>query len=75
VEGRQTTVKKRLFANAAVNADQRGYLAGVYDVDLRIMRPAVDLPSGIGDFHAVASLDASYELGLADAAKGWIPHV
>jgi len=35
----------------------------------------VDLPSGIGDFHAVASLDASYELGLADAAKGWIPHV
>jgi predicted acylesterase/phospholipase RssA len=67
----EATTLKRMFDGSPVTAAQRAYLDGVYDVDLGILRPAVELPSGIGDFHDAAALDASYRAGIADAAQGW----
>ena len=57
-----------------MNAAQRSFLDTVYDVDLHILRPSADLSSDIGDFHDAAKLEASYALGLADAAIGWQPY-
>jgi len=68
------TMYKRTFAGANVTPAQRAYLDAVYDVDLGIVRPSVDLPSGIGDFHDAAGLDASYQIGVADALRGWMPY-
>jgi hypothetical protein len=60
-----------MFTGSAVTPAQRAYLDGVYDVDLGILRPAAVLPGGFGDFHDAAAIAASYETGVADAAKGW----
>ncbi len=68
------SVEKRMFAGAVLSTEQRAYLDTVYDVDLGILRPSVDLPGGIGDFHDAQKLGASYALGLADAATGWKPY-
>jgi len=68
------TTLKRMFAGSTVTPAQRAYLDGVYDVDLGILRPAVSLPSGFGDFHDAAALAASYDLGVADAGKGWVAY-
>jgi len=62
---------KRAFDGSAVTPAQRALLDEMYDVDLGILRPSVELPSGLGDFHDAARLDASYRLGVDDAAKGW----
>jgi NTE family protein len=62
---------KRMFDGSPVTPAQRASLDAMYDVDLGIIRPSVELPSGIGDFHDAAGLAASYQLGVADAAKGW----
>jgi NTE family protein len=68
------TTLKRMFAGSVVTPAQRAYLDGVYDVDLGILRPAVTLPGGFGDFHDAAALAASYDLGVADATRGWTPY-
>jgi predicted acylesterase/phospholipase RssA len=65
------TSLKRMFAGSTLTPAQRAYLDGVYDVDLGILRPSVELPSGLGDFHNAPALAASYNLGVADAARGW----
>ncbi len=70
----EATTLKRVFAGATLDADQRAYLDGVYDVDLGVLRPAIELPTQTGDFHDPAKLGAAYALGLADAARGWTPY-
>jgi NTE family protein len=69
-----STQVKRLFSSASLGDSQRAFIDAVDDVDLRILRPSVDLPSGIGDFHDAATLATSYQLGLDDAANGWTPY-
>jgi NTE family protein len=71
----EATTLKRMFAGSPVTPAQRAYLDDVYDVDLGILRPSVELPSGLGDFHNAAGLAASYDMGVAAAAQGWAPYV
>jgi predicted acylesterase/phospholipase RssA len=68
------TVGKRLFEKSATRSEQRAYLKSVFDVDLGIMRPATDLGTGYADFHHAAKLQASYQLGVQDARRGWSPY-
>jgi NTE family protein len=67
----EATTLKRMFAGSQVTPAQRAYLDDVYDVDLGILRPSIELPSGLGDFHDAAGLVASYQMGVTDAARGW----
>ena len=73
-EAYSSTMLKRLFASSTVTERQRAFLDTVYDVDLRLMRPSRDLPSGIGDFHDATKVAASYQLGQADADRGWLSY-
>ena len=69
-----TTFEKRLLAQAHLEEQQRAYVDGLYDVDLRIVRPRVELPAGVGDFHDRAKIAASYACGVSDAATAWQPY-
>jgi predicted acylesterase/phospholipase RssA len=68
------TVGMRLFERSATESEQRAYLKSVFDVDLGIIRPATDLSAAYADFHDAAKLEASYQLGLEDATRGWSPY-
>ena len=70
-----TTLIKRTFATAHVDAAQRALLDGLYDVDLGILRPNVDLPGDIADFTDAQRLTALYDRGVTDAAAGWLAYV
>ena len=70
-----TTRVKRTLSAAPVNATQRAFLDGLYDVDLAILRPASELPSDLADFQNQAGLQNAYDRGIADAAGGWAPYV
>jgi predicted acylesterase/phospholipase RssA len=70
-----TTLVKRTLASARVDAAQRAFLDGLYDVDLGILRPTVELPGDLGDFQNQAKLMDAYDRGIADAAGGWSPYL
>jgi NTE family protein len=70
-----TTLVKRTLANAPVDAAQRAFLDGLYDVDLGILRPSTELPGDLSDFQNPAKLQDAYDRGIADAAGGWAPYV
>jgi predicted acylesterase/phospholipase RssA len=70
-----TTLVKRTLAGAPVDAAQRAFLDGLYDVELGILRPASELPGDLGDFQNQAKLQDAYDRGIADAAGGWSPYV
>jgi predicted acylesterase/phospholipase RssA len=69
-----TTQVKRTLATARVNAAQRTFLNGLYDVDLGILSPKVELAADLGDFQDQVKLQRNYDQGLADAATGWSPY-
>ncbi len=64
---------KRLFANEPLSPRQRRFLDNVLDVDLFLARPLRELPAGTVDFDRQDKIDATYAIGLADAARGWVP--
>ena len=70
-----TTIVKRTLAGAPINAAQRAFLDGLYDVDLGILRPTSELPGDLGDFQNEQKLQDAYDRGIADAAGGWSPYV
>ncbi len=69
-----TTLVKRTLAAAPVDAAQRAFLDGLYDVDLGILRPASELPGDLDDFQNQAKLLSAYDRGIADAAADWAPY-
>ncbi len=70
-----TTLVKRTLASAPVDPTQRAFLDGLYDVELGILRPSVELPGDLSDFQNQARLQDAYDRGIADAAAGWSPYV
>ena len=70
-----TTLLKRTLAAAPVDAAQRAFLDGLYDVDLGILRPSSEVPGDLSDFQNQAKLQDTYARGIADAAGGWSPYV
>jgi predicted acylesterase/phospholipase RssA len=70
-----TTLVKKTFATATVDAAQRAFLDGLYDVELGILRPKNELPGDLADFQDQVKLQDSYDQGVTDAGSGWSPYV
>jgi predicted acylesterase/phospholipase RssA len=69
------TQGKRLFLASASTDDQRRFQDNLLDVDLSIIRPLADLPVQTVEFDRQDKIDAAYQQGMDDAARGWKPYV
>jgi predicted acylesterase/phospholipase RssA len=69
------TQGKRLLSGLASTDDQRRFEDSLLDVDLSIMRPLADLPVQTVEFDRQDKIDAAYQQGMDDAARGWQPYV
>jgi predicted acylesterase/phospholipase RssA len=65
------TQGKRLLLREANTDEQRRFLDAVLDVDLSVIRPLVDLPVQAVEFDRQDKIDAAYQQGVDDAARGW----
>jgi predicted acylesterase/phospholipase RssA len=69
------TQGKRLFLGSASTDDQRRFEDSLLDVDLSIIRPLADLPVQTVEFDRQDKIDAAYQQGMDDAARGWQPYM
>jgi predicted acylesterase/phospholipase RssA len=65
---------KRLFLASATTDEQKRFLETVLDVDLSVMRPLTDLPVQTVEFDRQDKIDAAYQQGMKDVARGWVPY-
>ncbi|MHB8178891.1 MAG: hypothetical protein ACYDG8_10415, partial [Vulcanimicrobiaceae bacterium] len=68
------TLQKRLFVNGALNPIQRTYINNIFDVDLRVLRPTVELAITTADFDDGPGIQAAYAQGKRDGVRGWAPY-
>ncbi|MHB8214012.1 MAG: patatin-like phospholipase family protein [Vulcanimicrobiaceae bacterium] len=68
------TLQKRLFVNGALNPIQRTYIDNIFDVDLRVLRPTVELAITTADFDDGPGIQAAYAQGKRDGVRGWAPY-
>jgi hypothetical protein len=65
------TQGKRLFSASASTDEQKRFLETVLDVDLSVIRPLTELPVQTVEFDRQDKIDAAYQRGLEDVARGW----
>jgi predicted acylesterase/phospholipase RssA len=69
------TQEKRAILSAAHGSTGSLDLDDVLDVDLYFLRPAVEPAVQFAEFDRQDKMDATYDLGRSDAARGWTPYV
>jgi predicted acylesterase/phospholipase RssA len=69
------TQGKRLMESSATTPEQRRFLDSILDADLYSIRPQSELPVGPVEFDRQAKIDATYQRGIDDIARGWVPIV
>ncbi len=65
------TQAKRLLLDAAVTREQQRFLDSMLDVDLFVIRPQTELALQTVDFDQQDKINAAYQQGLTDGARGW----